>query len=285
MRFIASGLNHARPLGQKNGQCHMPCMSQPVPHLSDRRVITVRGPESRDFLQRVITTDMKRCSPGTIQAGALLTPQGKIICDFLIHGEDEGVVLDVPADAAESLAKRLSLYRLRAKADILLDAEAFVVSGTGAPDPRSATLPLRAIVSEKPGLDGVQDQTDLEITHGVPAFGRDYGEAAVFPTDVNLDLYGGIGWKKGCFIGQEVLSRMKRRGTIRKRTVSIASADRDLAINGAIKAGSTPLGTLTSTAGKTALALIRLDRLDAAQEPPMIDGHPVIITLPPGLAD
>lgn len=263
----------------------MAVMSHSPAHLSDRRAIVIRGPDSRDFLQRVITTDMKICEPGTIQTGALLTPQGKVLCDFLIHGEADGVILDVPASAAENLVKRLSLYRLRAKADILLDGNAFVVTGTGAPDPRSSALPLRAIASGEPDHDGAQDQSDIEITHGVPAFDRDYGEAEVFPTDVNLDLYGGIGWKKGCFIGQEVLSRMKRRGTIRKRTVTLASADRDMAVGDTILAGGTPLGTITSTTGKTALARIRLDRLEVAAEPPAINGDPVIITLPPQLSD
>lgn len=260
-------------------------MSFPVNHLSGRRAIIIRGPEAREFLQRVITTDMKRCEPGTLETGALLTPQGKVLCDFLIHGEDDGVVLDVPAEAAESLVKRLSLYRLRARADISLDENVFVVSGTGVPDPRSPGLPPRAISREKPDRDGTQDQADLEIANGVPAFGRDYGEAQVFPTDVNLDLYGGIGWKKGCFIGQEVLSRMKRRGNIRKRTVSVASASRDLAAGETVTAGGTPLGTLTSSAGQNALGLLRLDRLEAAAEPPAIDGGPVVITLPAGLAD
>ncbi len=130
--------------------------------------------------------------------------------------KDDGVVLDIREEAADALVKRLSLYRLRANADITLDSSAFVVAGTGLADPRSPQLPQRTIASDKPAADGTTRQAEPEISHGIPAFGRDYGEAEVFPTDVNLDLYGGIAWKKGCFIGQEVLSRMKRRGTIRK---------------------------------------------------------------------
>jgi folate-binding protein YgfZ len=281
IRFITCGLNHALPLGQHNRQCHMAAMSNPVFHLADRAVIRICGSDTRDFLQRVITNDLKLCASGTLQAGALLTPQGKIICDFLIHGKDDGVVLDIREEAADALVKRLSLYRLRANADITLDSSAFVVAGTGLPDPRSSELPLRAIADEKPEADGTTRQAGLEIESGVAAFGRDYGEAEVFPTDVNLDLYGGIAWKKGCFIGQEVLSRMKRRGTIRKRTVAVAANSAEPAMGDVITAGDVPLGNITSSAGRHALAILRLDRLDAASEAPTLNGEAVTISPPP----
>lgn len=258
----------------------MAVMSNPVFHLADRAVIRICGPDTRDFLQRVITNDLKLCAPDTLQTGALLTPQGKVICDFLIHGKDDGVVLDIREEAADALVKRLSLYRLRAKADITRDSDAFVVAGTGLADPRSPQLPQRTIASDKPAADGTTRQAELEISAGIPAFGRDYGEAEVFPTDVNLDLYGGIAWKKGCFIGQEVLSRMKRRGTIRKRTVAVASASADLAKGDIVTADDVPLGNITSSTGKNALAILRLDRLEAASETPAVNGEAVTISPP-----
>jgi len=258
----------------------MAFMSEPIFHLSDRAVISIHGPDTRDFLQRVVTNDMKLCFPGTIQVGALLTPQGKIVCDFQIHGEKNGVELDIWADAADVLIKRLTLYRLRANAEISLDMGAFVISGKGSADPRSSDLPQRSIATEKPGADGANRQVESEISSGIPSFGRDYGEASVFPTDVNLDLYGGIGWKKGCFIGQEVLSRMKRRGTIRKRTVSVSSKDRAMTVGETIMAGDIPLGAITSSTGKSALAIVRLDRFQAATASPTIDGAVVTINTP-----
>jgi tRNA-modifying protein YgfZ len=285
IRFITCGLNHAFPLGQQKAQCHMAVMSTPISHLTDRAVININGPDTRDFLQRVITNDLKLCAPGSTQVGALLTPQGKIICDFLVHGVDDGVKLDIHAGAAEALIRRLSLYRLRAKADIALDSNAFVVTGAGPADPRSPDLPPRAIVSGKPNSEGAGHQAGREITSGVAAYGRDYGEAEVFPTDVNLDLYGGIAWKKGCFIGQEVLSRMKRRGTIRKRTVAVASASVDLAKGDVVTAGDVPLGNITSSAGRNALAVLRIDRLEAANEAPAVNGKAVTVAPPPVPAD
>lgn len=261
----------------------MAIMSENTRYLSDRKVIAITGPETRDFLQRVITTDMKLCTPGSLLPGALLTPQGKIICDFLIHGVEDGVRIEVFADAAEALVKRLSLYRLRAKAEISLADDLHVVTGTGAADPRSDTLPPRAILADRPATDGTADQARQEIASGTPAFGRDYGEADVFPTDVNLDLYGGIGWRKGCFIGQEVLSRMKRRGTIRKRSVLVEGEGLEAGQD--ILAGGKPVGTLTSASGSHAVGLVRIDRLETANTAPAVSDRPVRITLPDGLED
>lgn len=254
-------------------------MTQNIAALTDRAVISITGAEAHDFLQRVITTDMKRVTPGTILPGALLTPQGKTICDFLIHGTGDGVMVDVHTAAADALLKRLTLYKLRAKAEIALRDDLAVIAGDGAPDPRSAALPPRKIAAVDPGLPSLAGQDQAEIAAGIPAFGRDYGEAEVFPTDVNLDLYGGIGWRKGCFIGQEVLSRMKRRGTIRKRSVRV-EARSGLPAGADIMAGETPIGTLTSADSHVAIARIRTDRLESAAIAPTINGQPVTITVP-----
>lgn len=237
--------------------------------LTDRAVITVTGEEARDFLQRVVTCPIADIVDGDLRAGALLTPQGKIIADFLVHGRPDGVLIELPAAAAEAFAKRLSMYKLRAKAEVRVSEDLAVIAGEGAPDPRSTALPPRAIRAraETAGSPaGDTSQAEAEIAAGVPAFGRDYGEADVFPTDVNLDLYGGIGWKKGCFVGQEVVSRMKRRGTIRKRTVRL-DFDGDVSAAGTdVTLGDTALGTITSSANSHALAMLRLDRLEEARE-------------------
>ena len=253
--------------------------------LTDRAVIAVTGEEARDFLQRVVTCPIADISDGELRAGALLTPQGKIVADFLVHGRVDGVLIELPAAAAEALAKRLSMYRLRAKAEVRLADNLAVTIGEGAPDPRSAALPARAIrpaadAASLPSGDAVQ--AEAEIAAGVPAFGRDYGDTDVFPTDVNLDLYGGIGWKKGCFVGQEVVSRMKRRGTIRKRTVRLDFDGPAPAAGTDVTLGYTALGTITSSAGSHALAILRLDRLEDAREVES-GGLTAKVVLPEGL--
>jgi len=237
--------------------------------LTDRAAIAVTGEEARDFLQRVVTCPIADISDGEMRAGALLTPQGKIIVDFLIHGRPDGVLIELPAAAADAFAKRLSMYKLRARAEVRVSEDLAIIAGEGTPDPRSAALPKRGIRprAETAGWRaGDASQAEAEIAAGVPAFARDYGEADVFPTDVNLDLYGGIGWKKGCFVGQEVVSRMKRRGTIRKRTVRLDFEATAPAAGTDVTLGDTALGTITSSAGAHALAILRLDRLDDARE-------------------
>jgi|TARA_R100000455_G_scaffold21468_1_gene10909 folate-binding protein YgfZ len=252
--------------------------------LTRRAVISVTGEDARDFLQRVVTCGVVDLADGDIRPGALLTPQGKIIADFLIHGRADGVWIELPTDSAPALVKRLSMYKLRARAAVTLEDGLAVVTGDGASDPRSPRLPRRAIVaaSDASGLMvGDEAQSEAEISAGIPAFGRDYGEAEVFPTDVNLDLFGGIGWKKGCFIGQEVVSRMKRRGTIRKRTVRLHCEGQALVAGTDIMLDDVRIGAVTSSAGSTALAVMRLDRLEDARVV-QVAGHDAQVDLPDG---
>tara|TARA_R110002072_G_scaffold138415_5_gene281587 strand:- start:808 stop:1611 length:804 start_codon:yes stop_codon:yes gene_type:complete len=255
----------------------MKVMNSPDPlpaRLARRAVISVEGPDTRDFLQRVLTLDFSTLETGDIRPAALLTPQGKIVTDCLVHGIEGGVFLDTHAEAADALAKRLTMYRLRADARIVRRDDLAIVSGLGAADPRHEALPPRAVMqaADAPDATGDGAQDKAEIACGIPAFGRDYAEAEVFPTDVNLDLYGGVGWKKGCFVGQEVVSRMKRRGTIRKRSLALTFDTDAPAAGSAVMAGETPLGAITSSSGHNAIALIRLDRLEAAEGDVMVDG-------------
>ena len=250
-----------------------------------RTILSVSGSEARALLQRIITVDVETLQAGECRAGALLTPQGKLAVDFLLFADGETVWLDVPGAAAEALAKRLSMFKLRAKAEIVINTDLSALWSEhpfegSAPDPRLGRAVHRGIGEEagdRLSLDAA------EILHGIPAFGRDYGEAEVFPTDVNLDVYGGIGWKKGCFIGQEVVSRMKRRGTIRKRSLSLSFADMAPPTGTPVMAGASTIGEITSSQGHHAIALIRLDRLEAASEAPQAGGQPAHIDVPNNL--
>ena len=260
-------------------------MNQPAPlpfALPDRQIISVGGPDARDLLQRVITADVVSLEDGQCRPGALLTPQGKILVDFLIFADGETLWLDVPANAAEGLLKRLTLFKLRAKAEIILNTGMRALWST-TPFPGSAEDPrLAGRVHRGIGARGSEDRPldTLEIQAGAPAFGRDYGEADVFPTDVNLDAYGGVGWKKGCFIGQEVVSRMKRRGTIRKRSLPATFAAEAPPPGTAVMAGPTTVGAISSASGHHAVILARLDRLRAAEHFCEADGQEAAIIVP-----
>ena len=252
--------------------------------LPDRAVIGVTGPEARSFLQRVITRGPGDLPERGAQLSALLTPQGKIACDFIVFDDGEdGLFFDVPASECDALIKRFTLYRLRAKAEITRRDDLSVAAARGegeqeliqvalaaAPDPRGARsatgLSLRAIVSAGGPYPEDAAYHAARIEAGAPEYGFDYGAAEVFSTDVNHDLLGGVDYKKGCFVGQEVASRMHRKGGVRKRTIRLAFEGDAPAPGTELMAGETPVGALTSCAGPHALALVRIDRLAKAFE-------------------
>lgn len=193
------------------------------------------GPDTVTLLERIVTCRVDDLIKGEQRPGALLTPQGKIIADFWLKRMEDGCVLHVHSDAAPDLAKRLKMFRLRADVAIKLQ-------NGGAPE--------------------VDHQS--RIDKGLPVFGEDFGGSDVFPTDINLDIRGGIDYKKGCFVGQEVVSRMKRRGKIRKRSVTLLG--NRLQKGQSIKAGDKRLGQVTSATDRAALAILRIDYLAEALE-------------------
>ncbi|MFW5661462.1 MAG: YgfZ/GcvT domain-containing protein [Oceanicaulis sp.] len=251
-------------------------MTEFLTALPRRAVLHVTGADSKSFLQRVITRGPEGVTPSRAMFSALLTPQGKVLADLILLDDGEGgLFVDLPASEAEGLLKRFTLYRLRAKAELALredlavaaargdgEAELQTVALAAATDPRDPALGLRAIVP----AGGPSDEAAYDaarISGRAPEFGADYGPAEVFSTDVNHDLLGGIDYRKGCFVGQEVASRMHRKGGVRKRTVRFET---EAGPGDALSAGETPLGTVSSAVGGLALALVRTDRLKAAIE-------------------
>lgn len=247
--------------------------------LPARAVIAVTGPDARSVLQRVITRGPQDLPDGGAQLSALLTPQGKVLCEFIMFDDgQDGLLIDAPASEADALIKRFSLYRLRADAQITRrddlavaaargpgEAELTTVAVALAPDPRAGALGLRAIVpTGGPDADEAAYHA-ARIAAGVPEFGADYGPAEVFSTDVNHDRMGGIDYKKGCFVGQEVASRMHRKAGVRKRTVRLAFDGAAPEAGSELNAGDTTVGTISSASALGALALVRIDRLAKAQ--------------------
>lgn len=247
-----------------------------ITELGDRSVAAVGGADARSFLQGVITTDLDTVKVGEAGYGALLTPQGKILFDFLILADGARFLFDLPEDLAADFVKRLSLYRLRAKVDIAIadDLQVHAAWGNDAPpemngcigrDRRHPELGFRAIVPEfvLPAGYTAASPTDYHahrIALGVPQGGVDFAYGDAFPHDADMDRLGGVDFHKGCYIGQEVVSRMEHRGTARRRVIRIAG-DGALPPTGTpIAAHGRPIGTVGSTAGRDGLALVRLDR-------------------------
>lgn len=241
----------------------------PTARLPDRTVLALSGEDAFGFLQNIITADMDDIDREGIGYGALLTPQGKIICDFLIHKSDDGYLVDVRGEAAETLLKRLTLYRLRAKVEIAErpDLAVFVtwdetsVSLGFRPDPRLAALGRRKIApSHEAASADPGDWDRWRIALGVPEGGVDFPFDESFPHDGALDVLNGVAFDKGCFVGQEVVSRMRHRGTARRRIV-IVRGDRPLPAPGTeITSDGSQLGRLGSSVEEHGIAVARLDR-------------------------
>ncbi len=243
--------------------------------LTDRAVIALEGGEARDFLQGLVTNDIQRLVPATGLYAALLTPQGKILFDFLMTEGDGALLLDCPADRADALVKRLTMYRLRAKIGIAVRPQLSVYAGLSGrpaeravtfPDPRLAALGPRSIgaSAEMPDfLEGPAMYHAHRLALGVPE-GADFGSDRIFALDAGLDELHGVAFDKGCYVGQELTARMKHRGTARKRILSVR-ADVMLPPAGTMVTGNgLEIGEIVSTYGMQGFALVRLDRLDEA---------------------
>ena len=283
--------------------------------LADRGVVGVTGADALKLLQGVITNDMELLSVRPAIHAALLTPQGKILFEFFVVKAPDGFWLEAAADKTADLAKRLTLYRLRAKVDIKdrsAELRAFALWGgepealAGAagtlvfPDPRLPALGLRGLapvpleVPLAPDLVAAsralevpaQDYHAHRIALGVPEGGKDYTFGDAFPHDADLDQLHGVSFAKGCFVGQEVVSRMQNRAQVRKRIVAIVGGAPLLA-GAEITAGAAVIGTVGSVAGKDALALVRLDRAAeaAAKGTPLMAGGVAIALHKPDWAN
>ena len=249
--------------------------------LEDRSVIAIRGAEARSFLQGLISNDMAACVPGKGIYAALLTPQGKILFEFFVTEHDDRFLFDCAAVRAPELAKRFTFYRLRAKIDIALAGDLKVaalwngatqapaIAGIAAfPDPRLSALGVRLIgplpvVQNAIAGARAADYRGRALKLGVPD-SADVPPDSVFALDAGLEELGGVDFKKGCYVGQEVTARMKHRASARRRFL-IAEIDGDLPAPGTkLEASGREVGTLATGADGRALALVRLDRVSEA---------------------
>jgi hypothetical protein len=251
--------------------------------LAERRVLRVAGPEARGFLQNLLTCDLDDVDAEGAGYGALLTPQGKILFDFLIFAEGDAYLLDTHVSGAADLAKRLGFYKLRAKveiADVSDDHQVLAVwgddwpsdfSGIAVPDPRLAAFGMRILAKAGTELPAGFGQGDdgayhaRRVAFALPEAPHDFQPGEAFPHDADMDDLNGVAFDKGCFVGQEVVSRMQHRGTARRRIVRV-EGDAPLPAPGSpVTAGGKAAGTLGTTDGARGLALVRLDRVQGAR--------------------
>lgn len=256
----------------------------PIISLPDRGVVTVAGEEARSFLNGLVTADMEKIAPGKPGFGALLSPQGKILADFFIveaEAEDGGgFYLDCPRVLAPEIVQRLSMYRLRARVGVVDVSDTLgvgVVLDTAAvdeddwlvfADPRLAGLGLR-LIGPREALAGCTGDPAAYLARrvalGVPEGGKDFVYNDAFPHEALMDQLNGVDFHKGCYVGQEIVSRMEHRGTARTR-IMLATYDGGFApAEGlAVFAGDKAIGWTGSQAGGRGLVILRLDRLQDA---------------------
>lgn len=254
--------------------------------LRDRALVAVSGPDWRSFLQGQLTQDVETLTAGELRFGALLSPQGRLLFDLFILGREDGCWLDVAADRRDALIARLSIYRLRAKVEIAPQPGPVVAlwhTGRGepgfAPDPRLPALGHRGYGDVEP--PGVRADAAAWTAHrlalGAPDT-ADYGDDKTYPIEANFDLLNGIDFRKGCFVGQETTSRMKRRGQIKSRMLPVAFAGPPPAFGAEVLNGELRAGQVLSGVPGRAMALLRLDRIEDGAL--TVDGRPVTVERP-----
>jgi folate-binding protein YgfZ len=271
--------------------------------LEDRGVLSVSGEEGRSFLQGLLTLDMEKVSLTRAQGGGLLSPQGKILFDLIILEHDGQFWVETTASHCEALAKRLNFYKLRAKASIeqkpgwhVLAIWNFNTPAFGFADPRWEPLGRRAFIEKSKLPDLLKQLNAIErpatayhahrIFHAIPEAEKDYALGDTFPHEANFDLLDGADFSKGCYVGQEVVSRMQHRGMARKRVMPF-KLEGAAAAGTPIMAGEISLGTLGSSSSTCALGLVRLDRMEEALNArnPIVAGEAKLNPIQPAWAN
>lgn len=264
--------------------------------LPDRAIVAVTGEDAESLLNRLLTSSMLDMKSGMARYAALLSPQGKLLFDFIVFRRPDAFWIDVARTQAADLARKLTLFRLRAKVTIESRTDLAVAAAWGgvlmeAPgpvyrDPRHNGLGYR-IVAPTDSLGGFDPYPSAYEAHrvelGIPQGGFDFVYGDTFVHDANLDLLHGVDFDKGCYVGQEVVSRVHHRSTARKRIVRLAFYGTPPAPGSALTAGTVAIGQVTSVSDHCGLAWARTDRLAEAEgaNMPVLAGETLVgVTLP-----
>lgn len=257
--------------------------------LPDRGVVKVAGDDARDFLHGIVSADILKLAPGGARFCALLSPQGKIIADFIVTEapahDGGGFLLDVAGALAKPLVTKLNLYRLRSRVTVedlsgslgvmaAWDGTGTTRTGLAYADPRLRSLGLRVILPPDRIADAAAELGAALVaageyeTHrialGIPLGGADFSYGDAFPHEADMDQLGGVDFTKGCYVGQEVVSRMEHRGIARTRTVPVRYDGAAPPAGAPVMAGDRQVGSMGSASGGRGLALLRLDRVAEA---------------------
>ncbi len=189
--------------------------------LTDRAVLRIGGPDARPFLQGLVTQDVATLSPAAPRWSALLTPQGKVLFDFLMWSDGDEVLIDCEGEVAEALVKRLTMYRLRRAVTIestTLGVHWSPEGMEGVPDPRLPDLGRRWLA--EPGA-AAAGWTAHRLMLGVTEGRAELGDGTTLWLECNARELHGVDFAKGCYVGQENTARMQYRSTVNRRLVVV----------------------------------------------------------------
>jgi folate-binding protein YgfZ len=257
--------------------------------LPDRGVVKVDGADARRFLNGLLTSDIEALTPAAPRFAALLTPQGKILFDGIVAAvpptDGTALFIDCPRALAADLVERLNFYKLRAKVTVEDLSQTLGVlaawDGTGTteyglvyPDPRLPALGLRVMLPPHVAAAAAGDLGATlvrpeayeahRIALGVPRGGLDFSYGDAFPHEADMDQLNGVDFEKGCYVGQEVVSRIEHRARARSRIVPVAYDGFAPQDGVPVTAGERAVGTMGSAAAGRGLAMLRLDRVAEA---------------------
>jgi len=252
-------------------------------HLSNRALVSINGDMAVEFLQNLITCDVDGLKEGEAGFGGLLTPQGKILFDFFCIRTGQGFLFDIASELQADFIKRMTFYKLRTPVEISAVENGNKIfaawDGNKKPDmddidiedghayfdPRAGMMGIRIITVQQQVNSDLAEYNSHRIAVGMPQGSDDFAYGNIFPHDAMMDQFetagAGVAFQKGCYVGQEVVSRMQHRGTARRRIVMISANQPLPPFGSAIEANGKSIGTVGSVDDCNGLAMVRIDRL------------------------
>lgn len=253
----------------------------PIARLDRRALVSVTGAEARPFLHNLLTQDVETLGEGELRFGALLSPPGRLLFDLFILGQAQGVLLDVAADRRDALVQRLWMYKLRAKVEVAIDDRPVFAAWPETPDgflPDPRTTLMGGRLYGQAAADATEaDYEAHRLSAGVPDPAADAPQDKTYPIEADFDLLNGIDFQKGCFVGQETTSRMKRRGVIKNRMMPLDFDGAPPPFGAEVLKGELRAGEVLSGRDGSVMALLRVDRIDGDLS---VNGRPVRLRRP-----
>lgn len=238
-----------------------------ISELKNRAVLYVSGDDAKSFLQGLVTNDIQKLTSVGMIYALMLTPQGRFLYDFFIIERDGVILLDVQKSHVDAIMKKLKMYKLRAKVDFALtDLRIYVsedkLDSHSIHDSRLSDLGYRTATSLEYEISDDAWYHKARISAKIPDADMDMEHERSLPMEMNCDKIGAIDFQKGCYVGQEVTSRMRYRANIRK-ALYIIESENQLTKGREVEFNDRKLGVMLGGVGNEYLALFNIEEVSA----------------------